>query len=474
MCMEDFLESDNWASSGLHVSDMRELFASVIESSYDGIYITDGEANTIIVNNSYEQITGLKRSDLLGRNMRKLVEAGVVNASGTLLAIERGEPVTLEQKFNTGRWATITSVPHFDETGCVTMVVTNVRDVTEIHNLRRRLTRQEERNQQYLSEIEVIRRQIIGNDDLVAVDENMLRSILLVQKVVSTDAIVLILGETGVGKEVVATYIHQNSNRANNNLIKVNCGAIPQHLVESELFGYEKGAFTGANREGKAGLFEAADKGTIFLDEVGDLPLDMQVKLLRVVQDKEIQRVGAVKPRKIDVRIVAATNRNLERMVEERTFRADLYYRLSVFPITIPPLRERLMDILPLAEVILKEFNRKYGACKEFTPASQLLMQSYDWPGNVRELRNVIERAAILAAGTAISPFDLAIPHTDMLKNGLNTLPDNPVDLKKILENIESDYIHQAYNKHKNIRRAAKSLSMDAATYVRKRKKYEV
>ena len=472
--MEDFLESDNWASSGLHVSDMRELFASVIESSYDGIYITDGEANTIIVNNSYEQITGLKRSDLLGRNMRKLVEAGVVNASGTLLAIERGEPVTLEQKFNTGRWATITSVPHFDETGCVTMVVTNVRDVTEIHNLRRRLTRQEERNQQYLSEIEVIRRQIIGNDDLVAVDENMLRSILLVQKVVSTDAIVLILGETGVGKEVVATYIHQNSNRANNNLIKVNCGAIPQHLVESELFGYEKGAFTGANREGKAGLFEAADKGTIFLDEVGDLPLDMQVKLLRVVQDKEIQRVGAVKPRKIDVRIVAATNRNLERMVEERTFRADLYYRLSVFPITIPPLRERLMDILPLAEVILKEFNRKYGACKEFTPASQLLMQSYDWPGNVRELRNVIERAAILAAGTAISPFDLAIPHTDMLKNGLNTLPDNPVDLKKILENIESDYIHQAYNKHKNIRRAAKSLSMDAATYVRKRKKYEV
>lgn len=456
----------------MDIENMRELFASVIESSYDGIYITDGQANTIIINRSYEQITGLKRSALLGCNMRDLVEKGIFNVSGTLLALERGEPVTLEQKFSTGRWAMITSVPHFDETGAVTMVVTNVRDITEIHNLRIRLIRQEERNHLYLSEIEVIRKQIIGQENLVAVDENMLRSMLLVQKVAGTDAIVLILGETGVGKEVISAYIHQNSARAGNSLIKVNCSAIPSHLVESELFGYEKGAFTGANKEGKPGLFEVADKGTIFLDEIGDLPHYMQAKLLRVIQEKEIQRVGSVKPRKIDVRIIAATNRNLEQMVEENTFRKDLYYRLSVFPITIPPLRERPSDILPLANAILKQFYGKYGKNKELTPACELLLQSYSWPGNVRELRNVLERAAILSVGSVISPLDLALPQVGLPDKTAVALGNCPFDLKKNLENIEANYIHQAYNKYRNIRRAAKSLSMDPATYVRKRKKY--
>jgi len=464
--------TNDWISSRFAIADMRELFSSVIECSHDGIYITDGEANTIIINRSYEQITGLNRAELLGRNMRELVDAGVINASGTLLALERNGAVTIEQKFNTGRWAMITSVPYFDETGLVTMVVTNVRDITEIHTLQEKLTRQEERTQKYLSEIEVIRRQIIGNGDVVAVDEKMLDSMLLVQRVSNTDAIVLILGETGVGKEMVSVYIHQNSDRADRSLIKVNCGAIPPHLVESELFGYEKGSFTGASKDGKPGLFEVADKGTLFLDEVGDLPPDVQAKLLRVIQEKEVQRVGALRPRKVDVRIVAATNRDLSQMVEEGTFRKDLFYRLSVFPITIPPLRERPLDILPLARLVLSEFNRKYGKNKELTPACHLLLKSYEWPGNVRELRNVIERAAILSAGSVISPMDLSLPTAKLSSEREATDDYNELHLKKILEDIEADYIRNAYKKHKNVRRAAKSLSMDAATYVRKRKKY--
>jgi len=460
-----------WADDKLHISDMRELFVSVLESSYDGIYITDGQANTIIVNRSYEQITGLSRADLLGRNMRDLVQAGVIDGSGTLLALEQNGTVTIEQKFNTGKQAIITSVPHFDKSGRATMVVTNVRDITELHNLRSQLSRQEERTQQHLNEVEIIRKQISGSDALIAVDENMLNSLLLVQKVAGTDIIVLLLGETGVGKEVVATHIHQSGNRSGEPLVKVNCGAIPPHLVESELFGYEKGAFTGAHKDGKPGLFEVADKGTIFLDEVGDLPLEMQVKLLRVIQDKEVQRIGALKPKKIDVRIIAATNRDLERLVKENAFRKDLYYRLNVFHITIPALRERPMDILPLAEMLLRDFNRKYGQNKELTPAGQILLQSYDWPGNVRELRNVLERAAILATGPSISPFDLAIPQPDVIETGKNILPDSPFNLKKIIESIEADYINQAYLKHRNIRNAAKSLNMDPATFLRKRKK---
>ena len=455
-----------------HLSDMMELFVSVLESSNDGIYITDGQANTIIVNRSYEQISGLSRSNLLGRNMRDLVNSGVMSGSGTLLALEKGGPVTIEQRYSTGKQAVITSVPHFDKDGRVTMVVSNVRDITEIHTLRRQLTQQEERERQHLYEIEVIRKQIIGSDTLIAVDEKMLSSMLLVQKVAGTDIIVMLLGETGVGKEVVASYIHQSGNRAAKSLIKVNCGAIPPHLVESELFGYEKGAFTGASKDGKPGLFEVADKGTIFLDEVGDLPLEVQVKLLRVIQDKEIQRVGALKPKKIDVRIIAATNRNLEDLVAEGAFRKDLYYRLNVFPITIPPLRERPLDILPLAEMVLKEFNRKYSQNKELTPAAQILLQGYDWPGNVRELRNVLERAAILCAGEGISPLDLAIPQAELPVSGKALLPDGPFDLKKFLEGVEADYIRQAIQKHRNVRRAAGSLSLDPATFLRKRNKY--
>lgn len=463
---------DSWASAGLHVADMRELFESVVESSRDGIYITDGRADTIIVNRSYEQITGLKRAQLLGRNVRELVETGVIDRSGTLMALERRAPVTIEQKFNNGKRAIVTSVPCFDENGRITLVVTNVGDITEAHDPRGKPAGQDEPYRQRHFENGTAREQNISTNTLVAVDENMLRCMRLVQKVVSTDAIVLLLGETGVGKEVIASYIHESSDRAGNSLVRVNCGAIPPHLVESELFGYEKGAFTGAHNGGKPGLFEVADKGTIFLDEVGDLPMDTQVKLLRVMQEKEIQRVGAIKPRKIDVRILAATNRSLERMVEENAFRKDLYYRINVFPITIPSLRERPLDIIPLAEMFLREFNQKYAENKELPPFAQLLLRSYDWPGNVRELRNVIERAVILSTGQVISPFDLSIPQAGASENGKAIPQDGPIDLKKALENIEADYILRAYDKHRNVRRAAKSLSMDAATYVRKRKKY--
>ncbi|MCL2580812.1 MAG: sigma 54-interacting transcriptional regulator [Oscillospiraceae bacterium] len=472
--MRDVAALGGFDGDSPHLSDMMELFVSVLESSHDGIYITDGAANTIIVNRSYEQITGLSRSDLLGRNMRELVQRGVIDGSGTLLALEKGGPVTIEQKLSTGKRAAITSVPHFDKDGRVTMVVSNVRDVTEIHTLRRQLTQQEEREKQHLYEIEVIRKQIVESDTLVAVDEKMLSSMLLVQKVAGTDIIVMLLGETGVGKEVVATYIHQSGNRAQNSLIKVNCGAIPPHLVESELFGYEKGAFTGASKDGKPGLFEVADKGTIFLDEVGDLPLEVQVKLLRVIQDKEIQRVGALKPKKIDVRIIAATNRNLEDLVAQSAFRKDLYYRLNVFPITVPPLRERPKDILPLAEMVLKEFNHKYSQNRELTAAAQILLQAYEWPGNVRELRNVLVRAAVLSTGDAISPLDLGIPQAQSPAGGQHHLPDQPIDLKVLLESIEADYIRQAIAKHQSVRRAAKSLCLDPATFLRKRNKYDL
>ena len=445
---------------------------AVLESSYDGIYITDGDANTIKLNSSYEIISGLKRADVMGRNMRELVASRVMSESGTLLALESRGAVTLEQKFKTGKRAIITSTPTFDDSGNIVMVVTNVRDITEIHSLRQQLTQEAELTKKQLTEMELIRKQIIGSDNMVAVDKRMLQTMLTVNKVAGMDTVVLLLGETGVGKEMVATYICQNSGRREKNFIKVNCGAIPAQLVESELFGYAPGAFTGADKDGKPGLFEVADKGTIFLDEVGDLPMEVQVKLLRVIQEGEVQRVGAARAHKVDVRILAATNRNLEEMVEQKLFRKDLYYRISVFPITIPPLRERPGDILPLARSILKELNGRYSLKKELSPSAGLDLEAYDWPGNVRELRNVVERAMILSADNVSQTRELAIPRGFLPPIASLSLPDEPVNLKSILEQIEEGYIRRAYEKHRNVRKAAKSLLMDPATYVRKRKKY--
>jgi PAS domain S-box-containing protein len=448
------------------------LLDAVLESSYDGIYITDGNATTIKINTSYEIISGLKRSDVIGKNMRDLVASGLISNSGTLLALEKREPITLEQKFKTGKQAVITSTPTFDDQDNIVMVVTNVRDITEMWELRNQLDKKDELTKRQLSELEIIRKQIMGVGNMVAVDQTMLQTMLVVNKVAPMDTTVLLLGETGVGKELIASYIHQNSPRKNRPIIKMNCGAIPEQLVESELFGYEEGAFTGAKKDGKMGLLEIANEGTVLLDEIGDLPLDVQVKLLRLLQEKEIQRIGSTVSRKVDVRIIGATNRDLQKMVEHKEFRTDLYYRLNVFPITVPPLRDRPGDILPLAEAFLAELNLHYHFQKKFTPAAVYEIQSYEWPGNIRELRNVIERAVILSSEENIQPGDLGI----FKQNPVVTTPlspsGQPVNLKQILMEIERDYIDTAYHMHRNVRKAAKSLSMDAATYVRKRRKY--
>ncbi|MEG2361027.1 MAG: sigma 54-interacting transcriptional regulator [Christensenella sp.] len=451
------------------INKAQSILDVVIGGSYDGIYITDGSANTLMVNSSYEALSGLSREDVLGKNMRDLVDDDIINVSGTLMAIKTREPVTLEQEFKTGKRAVITSTPTLDEAGEVIMVITNVRDVTELYELKTRLKQNEKQTEKNVSELEAMRREVIGDGELIVNDAAMLSMMRLIDRVSGLDTTVLLSGETGVGKDRIASYIYRKSKRAKERFIKVNCGAIPSALIESELFGYARGAFTGANREGKMGLFEVADKGTIFLDEVGELPLDMQVKLLRVLQEQEIERIGSNKPTKVDVRVIAATNRNLQDMLREKLFRADLYYRLNVFPMTIPPLRDRKRDIIPLARQFLGELNRKYNMDKHFTASGMDALLNYRWPGNVRELKNVVERAMVMSNTQDISAGSFFL-HTPIAEG----LPSEhgEVDLKAVTERLELDYIERAYAKEGTVRAAAKSLGMDAATFVRKRKKY--
>lgn len=294
----------------------------------------------------------------------------------------------------------------------------------------------------------------------------------MIDRVAPLDTTVILFGETGVGKEVFAKYIYQHSARKNKPFIKVNCGAIPANLVESELFGYEKGAFTGADKNGKMGLFELANTGTIFLDEVGELPLDMQVKLLRVLQEQEFERIGGRKPVKVDVRVLAATNRDLEEMVKQKTFRQDLYYRLMIFPVHIPPLRERPDDILPLAQLFLQTLNRKYDFKKYLSPLSAKMMQDYSWPGNIRELRNIIERAVIISNEDEIGPDALHLFTVEDRPETKSRVLDPVKDLKTAMEELELEYINHAYEKYGNVREAAESLGMTPSTFVRKRQKY--
>jgi len=306
---------------------------------------------------------------------------------------------------------------------------------------------------------------IIGNS-------NKMREVYqMISQVCKSNATVLVRGESGTGKELVANSVHYNSNRAKGPFVKVNCAAIPANLIESELFGHEKGAFTGAIKQ-KLGKFELAHKGTIFLDEIGSIGLDVQANLLRVLQEKEFERVGGQKTHKVDVRFVAATNKNLEQAVEDGTFRGDLYYRLNVFPIYLPPLRERKTDILLLSDYFLEKYSKENNKeIKRFsTPAIDMLME-YHWPGNVRELENCIERSVLLCDGGVVHSYHL--PPTLQTGAESDTLPE--LSMEEAVANLEKEMIIDALkNTRGNITTAAQILKTTVRKFAYKAKKYGV
>ena len=296
----------------------------------------------------------------------------------------------------------------------------------------------------------------------------------LVDRIAPTDATVLILGETGVGKDVIANLVHQRSPRRDNLMLKVDCGGISEALTESELFGYVAGAFTGASPKGKAGYFEIANGSTIFLDEIGELPLSMQTRLLRVLQDGEIMRVGSTAPRKVDVRVIAATNRNLKDCVMAGTFRRDLYYRLNVATIQIPPLRERPEDIGLLAKVFLAMYANKYRKNLHFMDMTLELLQGYAWPGNVRELQNLVHSMAITARGPAISPQELPTQisgHPQGESRFNDDILTSSKSLREIMEEIEADFLLRAIERYGSADKVAKRFQVNRSTVFRKIRK---
>lgn len=453
---------------------------AVLDSSYDGIYITDGEGITLRVNKAYERITGISAEDLIGRNMAVLVEEGVFSKACSIEVIKTRKVTTIQQKLATGKVVLVTGTPIFDDKGNIEMVVSNVRDITELLDLREALKAKEKAVDLYNSELERLRKRMSQKPEIMTRNVQMQVLMESALRAARHDTTVLISGETGVGKEVMAAFIHRNSDRRKKKLVKINCSAIPESLMESEFFGYEKGAFTGANNNGKIGLFEEADEGSIFLDEIGELPINLQSKLLRVLQEQEIQRVGGLSPIKINVRVIAATNRDLEEMANQGLFRKDLYYRLNIIPLHIPALRDRKEDIIPLANDFMDRLNALYGGSKRFSKEAYEALAEYDWPGNIRELKNVIERAFVMTDHMLIENMNLpkhgvqneVIKETKQGEALASLLKANDsLSLKEAVAKLEWQFIEAAQKEYTNVRDAASALGIDASTFVRKRRK---
>jgi PAS domain S-box-containing protein len=340
---------------------------SILKNSHDGIYVTDSEGNTIWYNPATERNFHVTSQELVGKNVVDLERAGIFKPSVVLKVLQMKKQLTLQQETRTGKIILTTATPIFDEQGTITKVICNSRDVTELLTLKGQLKENEEKVKRYESELLQLKNKVRSLKGFVANSKTMERVVSMLRRISAVQSTVLITGESGTGKEVIAKEIHNLSPKNEGPFIKINCGAIPESLLESELFGYETGAFSGAKKGGKPGYFELADKGTLFLDEIGELPFSLQAKLLQAIQDKSVQRIGDTKSIPIDFRLIAATNQNLNEMIANGKFREDLFYRLNVIPIELPPLRERIEDIPYLVRYFLDKFNILYNFQKPWT-----------------------------------------------------------------------------------------------------------
>ncbi|MHB1418999.1 MAG: sigma 54-interacting transcriptional regulator [Bacillota bacterium] len=438
------------------VKQLNKELETVIGASYDCILVMDRNGKIIRANGENGRLAKLLTDDLVKKISEDIIPR-IIKESKRISDIIETE----------NRLLAVTANPVYNGLD-VEKVVINVRDLTELNNLKRALEETKQLSKRYLTELSSLNKQYMRDNGIIVNSKSMEHAVSLALRVADVDATVLILGESGSGKQVIANIIHHVSKRVEYPLVQVNCGAIPENLLETELFGYSPGAFTGACKTGKAGLFELADKGTIFLDEIGELPIHLQVKILHAIQEKIISRVGSNQSRKIDVRIIAATHRNLEEMVKKGEFREDLYFRLNVVPLRIPPLRDRREDIIPLIKSFLDRYNKRYNLVKEISPITMEYLLDYIWPGNVRELENMIERLVVTAPGNVITQEELPLQFVQKRLPGSSITVKGIVPLKDAVMEVERQMIFQAIEHYGSTYKAAKALNIDQSTLVRK------
>jgi PAS domain S-box-containing protein len=473
-----FIESTELEEMAMQMQRFQDLtreLDAIINSSSDGLWVCDAEAVVLHINPASERLNNIEAASVVGRNMQELVAEGFIDKSATLDVIRTGGVVNLLQQ-REGRKLILTGTPVFDTVGRLVRVVVSERDITEIDTLQRELEEQEAMKDQFRHHMLEMQQMELESRRVIARSPAMLKAFRQAVKVSAVDSSVLILGESGVGKGLIADLIHKNSRRAEKPLININCGAIPESLIESELFGYEKGAFTGAQTGGKPGYFELADGGTLFLDEIAELPLPSQVKLLRFLEDGRIIRLGGTRGRTVDVRILAATHRNLEEMVAQGRFRLDLYYRLKVIPIYVPAVRERKDCILPLIHHYIDYFGQKTGIKKRLTRAASDALLAYPYPGNVRELMNICERLVVMSETELIDIRDLPSDIVARVEETAAASLEWPEEmtLQQALDSVERSLLAKSMERYGNQVKIAAVLGVNQSTVARKLKKYGI
>lgn len=444
-----------------------EELLPILDGISDAVFIDDAQGICRWCNGPCEEMYNVSLEEIEGKSVDELEKEGVFAPSVTKRVLTEQREITIIHENRHGKRLLTTGTPLFSGSS-VTMVITTSRDITRIS---------EAAGARSASGAHVLLRDARSGGEsayiaegIVARSQPMKNVLALTKKLAAVNSTVLITGESGVGKGLIAKTLHKEGVRYKDPFVTVNCGAIPESLIESELFGYVAGAFTGSRSGGKTGLFEAAQGGTIFLDEISELPLNLQVKLLQVIQERQITPVGGVKPVPVDVRIISATNRDLEELVKSGKFREDLYYRLNVVPITVPPLRDRPEDIIPLINVYLSRFNRDLGENKAISAAALSILVKYPWPGNIRELQNIVERLIITSSTDVIGDEDIFI----FIKEGAesNTAIANSFSLASALERAEKNILEQALETYKSTRAIARVLNVSQPTIVRKLHKY--
>jgi transcriptional regulator with PAS, ATPase and Fis domain len=442
-----------------------DMIETIVENAFGWLVVVDKDGKIIYINKNYCDFLEVERDTVIGMHVSKVIE----NSRMHIVAATGKEEIA-DLQYIRGNYMIANRIPIVSNNQVVGAFGTVFfRDTKEWMKMNSHVKSMLTKIQSYIQDID--RSVKYSLDDLLGNSKQIQSLKNKVKMIAASDISVLIRGESGTGKELFAHSIHQLSNRSHQPFVKINCGAIPEHLLESELFGYEEGAFTGAKKGGKKGKFQLADGGTLFLDEIGDMPINMQVKLLRALQEGEVESVGSTEPVHIDVRIIAATNRPLEKMMEEKRFREDLFYRINVVPFMIPPLRERMEDVPALIEYFIKKITKKSG--KRIMSIEEEVIErfnQYSWPGNIREMENVIEASIHLTNNEVINLESLP----DYLKES-SLFPVGKKKLKEIIEETEKRILLQSLVKFNNNKLdAAKALGISKSSLYEKLKKYEI
>ena len=450
----------------------RETLQKILDNSFDEIFVTDGKGIVIYVSKSCEENYGLKVDEMLGKPASVLGEKGYWFPPAIPVVVEKGQTINVEQYTSVGKKLLVTASPVFDDQGNIELIIANTRDITQLNEIKKDLDSASRLVKRYKKEVEALRKKQLDTMGMVAHSPEMMRILELCQHIATVESNLLILGESGTGKGVLARYIHKLSSHRENPFITINCAAIPNELLESEFFGYERGAFTGADPNGKIGLVELANEGTLFLDEIAELPMRLQAKLLDVIQEHRFIRVGGRTMRKVDIRIIAATNRNLRNMAAEGRFREDLYYRLNVVEIEIPPLRKRSDDIMPLIYLYLHRFDARYKSRHQISREALDLMLEYHWPGNIRELEHLMERLVVTVRNEKITAEDLPKPMCISVTQTNRQFFDQLLPLDKAVATVSRQLVIRAYKRLGSSYKVAEALKISQSKASRLIRKY--